>query len=69
MQRALVHTSTTTLALYGQAEFLWMIVTLVFTINREGEGAPAKAPADRNITAKAVESVRVFKVFVILLSR
>jgi hypothetical protein len=33
------------------------------------EDASAKAPADRNIAAKAAESVRVFKVFVILLSR
>ncbi len=48
----------------GHAEFLWMIVTFVFTII----GlllAPAKAPADRNITASAADSVIVFRVLVI----
>jgi hypothetical protein len=46
-----------------------MIVTFAVTIMGAFEEAPAKAPADRNIAARAAESVRVFKVFVILLSR
>jgi hypothetical protein len=44
-------------------------VTLVLTVIGFGEEAPAKAPADKNITASAAESVKVFKDFVILLSR
>jgi hypothetical protein len=69
MQRDLVQGGNTTAALNGQLEFLWMIVTFVLTIVGFGEEAPAKAPADRNIAAKAAESVRVLKDFVILLSR
>jgi hypothetical protein len=69
MQRNTAHTFDETWPLIGHCEFLWMIVTLVFTIMGADDVAPAKAPADRNIAAKAADSVRVFKVFVILLSR
>ncbi len=53
--------------LIGQTEFLWMIVTFVFTIIGVVL-APAKAPADRNITASVADSVIVFRVLVILCS-
>ena len=50
--------------LMGQTEFLWMIVTFVFTIIG-ALFAPAKAPADRNITASVATNVIVFRVLVI----
>ncbi len=69
MQRVLTQGKTVTWLLKGQLEFLWIIVTFAFTVIDWGEEAPAKAPADKNITASAAESVRVFRDFVILLSR
>jgi hypothetical protein len=53
----------------GQTEFLWMIVTLVLTIRPGALLAPAKAPADKNMAANAADSVIVFRVFVMVLSR
>jgi hypothetical protein len=50
----------------GQFEFLWMTVMLVFTAGVAMWPAPAKAPADRNMPASAMDSVIVFKVFVMV---
>ena len=64
MQRLTAQAFEVIWLLMGQAEFLWMIVTFVFTIIG-ALLAPAKAPADRNITARAADSVIVFRVLVI----
>ena len=64
MQRLTAQAFEVIWPLIGQAEFLWMIVTFVFTIIGVVL-APAKAPADRNITASAADSVIVFRVLVI----
>ena len=68
MQRLAAQALTDIWPFMGQTEFLWMIVTFVFTIISLVVLAPANAPADRNITARAADSVIVFRVFVILCS-
>jgi hypothetical protein len=64
MQRLIAQAFEVIWLLMGQAEFLWMIVTFVITIMGLVL-APAKAPADRNMTARVAVSVIVFRVLVI----
>lgn len=67
MQRRIAHVLVVIWPFKGQAEFFRITVTFVIFAGATnlGSGActPAKAPADRNATARAVESEIVLMVF------